>query len=97
MRWFRTLTVITLLATVLLIAVLLWPPTRRRMHRMVDEKLAPIHEHLVIIRRQHEEAQAHREKTVQALARFHEHLGITDKKAPAKKAPAKKAPAKEAP
>jgi fumarate reductase subunit D len=26
--------------------VLLWPPARRRLHRFMDRKLAPIHEHL---------------------------------------------------
>lgn len=28
------------------VGVLLWPPTRRRLHRFIDSKLAPIHEHL---------------------------------------------------
>ena len=33
-------------AVIFLVAVLIWPPTRRRMHRFVDRKLAPVHAHL---------------------------------------------------
>jgi hypothetical protein len=29
-----------------LLGSLLWPPTRRRLHRFVDRKLAPMHEHI---------------------------------------------------
>lgn len=29
---------------------LLWPPLRRRIHRFLDRKLAPLHEHLAVIR-----------------------------------------------
>lgn len=38
----------------IIVAALLWPPTRRRMHRFVDRKLAPIHEHLTVLRQHHE-------------------------------------------
>jgi hypothetical protein len=38
-----------------IVGVLIWPPTRRRMHRFVDKKLAPVHEHLTAMRESHDE------------------------------------------
>lgn len=40
-------------AFVLVVAVLVWPPARRRLHRFIDEKTAPLHEHLAAIRAHH--------------------------------------------
>lgn len=47
--------------------VLLWPPTRRRLHRFADRKLAPLH--LANAR-----AEAHREWEAHTLAKLHKHV-----------------------
>ena len=36
-----------------IVAILIWPPTRRRLHRFVDRKLEPVHAHLTAIRAHH--------------------------------------------
>ena len=43
-------------AVILIAAALIWPPTRRRLHRFVDAKLAPVHEHLAVLRQHHEDS-----------------------------------------
>ena len=91
-------------AVILVVLALLWPPTRRGLHGMVDAKLAPIHEHLTVLRQHHEHAEHHRNRTDEALADIHKRLGITPAseelfastppKPPARKrAPAKKSAA----
>ena len=50
----------------LIAGVLLWPPTRKRLHRFADRKLAPIHAHL-------ENARADRE-AIHAKLDLHERL-----------------------
>lgn len=50
----------------LVIGVLLWPPTRQRIHRFVDRKTATIHDHL-------EEAKADRQKLNAKLNHIIEH------------------------
>lgn len=41
-------------------AVLLWPPTRRRLHRFVDRKLEPLHQHFAKVHA-HQEWQANQQ------------------------------------
>ena len=74
-------------AIIFLVAALIWPPTRRRMHRFVDKKLAKVHEK---IDANHLEAQLHRKRVAQHLQAaeqdrealhgkldaIHAHLGI---------------------
>jgi hypothetical protein len=52
-------------AFLLVAAVLLYPPTRRRLHRFIDQKLAPIHSHLHAQRE-------HNEWVARHVARIHE-------------------------
>jgi len=47
--------------------VLLWPPTRRRIHAFADKKLEPIHEHL-------QKIHAHNEWQARQTAKIHLHL-----------------------
>ena len=54
------------------VAMLLWPPTRHAIHRFVDEKLKPVHEHFA---RQSE----HNKWMAEHLARVH--LAATGKHA----------------
>ena len=56
-------------ALVFLAAVLIWPPTRRRLHRFVDRKLDPVHAHLTHIRHHHEHANRQREQLDAKLER----------------------------
>ena len=89
-------------AIILVVLALLWPPTRRRFHGMVDAKLTPIHEHLTVLRQHHEHAERHRDKTDAAIAEIHAQLGIEDKPetvftaSPAKKPAPRKTVAKKA-
>jgi hypothetical protein len=48
----------------------LWPPTRHAIHRFADRKLAPVHEHLAVIRAHHEEAAARQKHII----RQNEHI-----------------------
>ena len=66
----------------LVLGALVWPPTRRRLHRFMDRKLDPIHEHLTVLRQHHEAAAAHREEMTRQIARIHEHLGIATEDEP---------------
>lgn len=47
-------------AIVLLIAALIWPPTRRRMHRFADLKLSGVHRRLGTLEDNHNESVAQR-------------------------------------
>jgi hypothetical protein len=42
----------------------LWPPTRHAIHRFADRKLAPVHEHLAVIRQHHEESARRQEHLI---------------------------------
>jgi hypothetical protein len=50
-------------------AVLLWPPTRRRLHRFVDRKIAPFHDHFA-------KMHAHQEWEAQQRARHMRAVGL---------------------
>jgi cyanate permease len=54
-------------AILFVLAVLLWPPTRRRMHRFIDAKIAPLHA-------RHDEHVKHLERLGRSLAALHEKL-----------------------
>lgn len=61
-------------ATVIaIVAFLVWPPFRRRLHRLIDRKLSPLHDHLAKIH-------AHNEWHARLLAR--QHRQITGEDAP---------------
>jgi type II secretory pathway component PulM len=60
-------------ALVLMVAALIWPPTRRRIHHFADAKLAPVHQHLAVIRQHHEEAAKQREHIIRQNAHIIEH------------------------
>ena len=49
-------------AIVLLIAALIWPPTRRRMHRFADLKLSGVHKRLGTLEDNHNESVAQRKE-----------------------------------
>jgi len=67
-------------AVILVIAVLLWPPWRRRLHRFVDRKLAPIHaSHIELHRKIDELAESH--------AAIHEKLDALAPTKPKRRAP----------
>jgi hypothetical protein len=51
-------------------AVLLWPPTRRRLHRFIDRKIAPLHEKLDHHAKIHSEIKA----SLEELHRKHDEL-----------------------
>jgi hypothetical protein len=83
-------------AFILLVAAFIWPPTRHAIHRFVDNKLAPVHAHLNVIREHHEEAAQERAEIHKKLDQLHAHLGIGEYAKPKPKpkpAPAKKAAA----
>jgi hypothetical protein len=45
-------------AIVVVAAAFIWPPTRRRIHRFVDAKTAPIHDKLSELHQHHKDTQA---------------------------------------
>ena len=65
---------------VVIVLTLLWPPTRRRIHRFVTRHTAPLHAHFTAAKEQRErhhaeQMAAHAEHT-HHLQRIHHHLGI---------------------
>ena len=65
-------------AIVLMAAALLWPPTRRRIHRFVSRHTEPLHQHYEEIKQHHEEkmrqAEKHHQKHMEKLEEIHAHL-----------------------
>lgn len=57
-------------------AVLLWPPTRRRVHRFVDRHTAPLHAHLEAAQAQRE--RHHQEHLAQVAANHAEQMAKLD-------------------
>jgi hypothetical protein len=56
------------------LASLLWPPLRRRIHAFADRKLAPLHDHLTAIRKSHADlAQSHKNLNAR-LDALHAHI-----------------------
>ena len=60
-------------AVLFLAAVLIWPPTRRRLHRFVDRKLEPVHAHLTHLRHHHEASAKRQEHIIRQNAHIIEH------------------------
>ena len=60
-------------AVLFLAAVLIWPPTRRRLHRFVDRRLEPVHAHLTTLRQHHEASAARQEHLIRQNAHMIEH------------------------
>lgn len=71
-----------------LAAVLLYPPWRRAFHKFVDRKLAPVHEHLKVLHKHHDDHAA-------ALDEIHRHLSIGKYKPEQTTPPVKKAAVKK--
>lgn len=65
-------------AALFLAAVLIWPPTRRRLHRFVDRKLAPVHAHLTHLRHHHEASAARQEHLIRQNAHIIEHSTMSN-------------------
>lgn len=55
-------------------AVLLWPPTRRRIHRFVTTHTAPLHAHFD---RLHEQRERHHAEQMAKLDAIHKHVRVT--------------------
>lgn len=49
-------------AFILLFAALIWPPTRRRIHRFMDLKLSKVHKKIGELEERHETASKHRQE-----------------------------------
>ncbi len=60
-------------AIIFLVAVLIWPPWRRRIHRFVDAKLAPLHA-------SHEELHRKLDRLHESHRELHEKLDALEKK-----------------
>lgn len=63
-------------ALVFVAAILIWPPWRRRLHRFVDAKIAPLHERLA---RLHADHRALHDKADRLHARHVEHTEHLDR------------------
>lgn len=72
----------------LIAGALLWPPFRRRMHRAMNRKLAPIHDHLAAAKEQRERHHAEVLASHAEILRHQKHIirhtpGIPDEVPPA--------------
>jgi fumarate reductase subunit D len=63
-------------AIVLIIAALIWPPTRRRIHRFMDVKIGRVHAKLDVLRASHEDLH---EKIDRLHGRHDEHAQALEK------------------
>ena len=98
-------------AVVLIVVVLIWPPTRRRLHLFMDRKIDTVQSSLVKLHREAKEHSdlLHQESTVNRatleakldhVIKYHPDIPEFGEQAtpqPVKKAPAKKVAAKKAP
>lgn len=80
------------------VAVLLWPPTRRRMHAFVTRHTAPLHARLIHVERQHQRrhrevlaAHAETQRHLQHVIAHHPDIPPLDQAVAAKRKPSKKA------
>ena len=55
-------------------AVLLWPPWRRRLHRFIDRKVAPLHAKVDRLEAHHKALAVRHDEHAQSLASLHEKL-----------------------
>src|SRR5208283_2709250 len=61
-------------AVVFTFAVLLWPPWRRRLHRFVDRKLAPLHRGVDGLHARHDTHHEHLDRITASLEEAHRKL-----------------------
>ncbi len=52
----------------LIAGAVIWPPTRHAIHRFTDKKLAPVHEHLTVLRKHHEASAKRQEHIIKQNA-----------------------------
>jgi hypothetical protein len=61
-------------------AVLLWPPWRARLHRLIDSKLAPLHARVEALHARHDSHAEHLDALGRSLSDLHSKLdALTDK------------------
>ena len=67
-------------AVIFILAVLLWPPWRARLHRLIDSKLAPLHSNLDALHARHDAHTEHLDRLGRSLSDLHSKLdSLTDK------------------
>jgi hypothetical protein len=59
---------------VFIAVVLLWPPTRRRIHNFVDQKLVGVHSRLDALHARHDEHAKHLDRIGRSLRDLHEKI-----------------------
>ena len=70
-------------AALFVLAVLLWPPWRARLHRLIDSKLAPLHSKVDALHARHDSHAEHLDRLGRSLSDLHSKLdSLTDKEKP---------------